>query len=326
MKKLAVLTSGGDSPGMNAAIRAVVRTALHYDIEVYGVLRGYDGLMNGKMFKMDRRSVSNIIQKGGTILKTARSMDFKTIEGRMKAAKQLRDAGIEGLITIGGNGTFTGAQLFYQEHGFPVIGIPGTIDNDIFGSDYTIGYDTAVNTVLDAIDKIRDTADAHERVFFVEVMGRDTGYIAVQSAIAGGAEVAVIPEKDMTAEEIVAKLNQGGGPRGSHVIVVAEGHRPGRAVDIARDVGKQLPQIDTKVSILGHIQRGGSPTAADRILATILGVGAVEGILKGKTDVMVGVVNGELSYASLKDAITKEKPVKKELIRMIDIVNGRISV
>lgn len=325
MKKIAVLTSGGDSPGMNASVRAVVRTALHYNVEVVGVVRGYDGLISGAFTPMDRRSVSNIIQKGGTVLKSARSMDFKTVEGRAKAAKQLKKAGVDGLVTIGGNGTFTGAQLFYREHSFPVIGVPGTIDNDIYGSDYTIGYDTAVNTVLDSIDKIRDTADAHERVFFVEVMGRDTGYIAVQSAIGGGAEIAIVPEREVGTQEIIDKLKRNGA-KGSHIIVVAEGHTPGRAVDIARAVEAAIPHVETKVSTLGHIQRGGSPTALDRLLATTLGVGAVEALLEGKTDVMVGVIDNVLVYTSLTDAIEKKKPVKEELLRMVDVVNGRISV
>jgi 6-phosphofructokinase 1 len=323
MKKIAVLTSGGDSPGMNACIRAVVRSALYHGIEVYGVIRGYDGLMSGTLTPMTRRSVSNIIQKGGTILKSARSMEFKTPEGRTNAFEQLKENGIEGLITIGGNGTFTGAKLFFEEHGFPVIGVPGTIDNDIYGSDFTIGYDTAVNTVLDSIDKIRDTADAHDRVFFIEVMGRDTGYIAVRSAIGGGAEVAVIPENEMSTEQVIERVKKSAGSKGSQIIVVAEGHQPGRAVDIARAVQEGVENIDTKVSTLGHIQRGGAPTASDRVLASRLGLGAVEGLKNGESNVMVGVIDHEVVYTPLIDAIEKKKPVNPDLIDMIDVINGR---
>ncbi len=325
MKKIAVLTSGGDAPGMNACVRAVVRAGIHYGMEVMGVVKGYDGMINGSFTPMTRRSVSNIIQKGGTILKSARSDEFRTVEGRAKAFKQLKENGIEGLITVGGNGTFTGAKLFYEEHGFPVIGVPGTIDNDLFGSDFTIGYDTAVNTALDAIDKIRDTADAHERVFFVEVMGRDTGYIAVRSAIGGGAEMAIIPEKLTTADEVIAKLGQGAAAtRGSHLIVVAEGQKPGNAHELAQQVKDAIPDLDTKVSTLGHIQRGGAPTAADRVLASRLGVGAVEGLRNGLSAKMAGVINHELVYTTLDDAINKRKPVNPELVRMIEILNGRI--
>ncbi len=325
MKKIAVFTSGGDSPGMNAAIRAVVRSAIHHGVEVYGIVKGYDGLISGSFTPMTKRSVSNIIQKGGTILKSARSDEFRTKEGREKAYKQLKDNGIEGLVAIGGNGTFTGAKLFYEEFNFPIIGVPGTIDNDIYGSDFTIGYDTAVNTALDAVDKIRDTADAHERVFFIEVMGRDTGYIAVRSAIGGGAEMAIIPENDVSIPEVVEKLREGNNvAKGSHIIIVAEGHKPGRAYTIAEAVSKEVPELDTKVSMLGHIQRGGAPTAADRVLASRLGVGAVEALLEGKTNVMIGVINHILSFASLTDAIEKRKPVNPELIRMVEVLNGRI--
>lgn len=323
MKKIAVLTSGGDAPGMNACIRAVVRSALYHQIEVFGVIRGYDGLMTGTFTPMNRRSVSNIIQKGGTILKSARSLDFKTIEGRTEAYKRLKENDIEGLITIGGNGTFTGAKLFFEEHGFPVIGVPGTIDNDIFGSDFTIGYDTAVNTVLDSIDKIRDTADAHDRVFFIEVMGRDTGYIAVRSAIGGGAEIAIIPENELDMDKVVNKVKGSTGSKNSQIIVVAEGHQPGRAVDIAREVQERVEHIEAKVSTLGHIQRGGAPTAADRVLASRLGLGAVEGLMNGEKNVMVGVIDHQLVYTPLIDAIEKKKPVSPDLINLVDVINGR---
>lgn len=324
IKRIAVFTSGGDAPGMNACIRAVVRTAKYYDLEVYGITRGYDGLINGDIVEMDERSVSNIIQKGGTILKSARSMEFKTKEGRAKAYKNLRALKIDGIVAIGGNGTFTGAELFYNEYKIPCIGAPGTIDNDLYGTDFTIGYDTAVNTALDAIDKIRDTADAHDRIFFIEVMGRDTGYIAVRSAIAGGAEMAIMPETKTSEKDIITKLRHGSSQsKASHIIIVAEGDEPGRAQKIADNVKKKLPELDTKVTMLGHIQRGGAPTAADRVLASRLGVGAVEGLLKGKTNVMVGVINRTIAYTPFIDTITKRKPLNKDLVRLIEILNGR---
>jgi 6-phosphofructokinase 1 len=325
MKKIAVLTSGGDAPGMNACVRAVVRSAIHYNMEVVGVVKGYDGLISVAFTPMNRLSVSNIIQKGGTILKSARSMDFKTKEGRARAHQQLVESGIEGLITIGGNGTFTGAKLFFEEFNFPVIGVPGTIDNDLYGSDFTIGYDTAVNTALDAIDKIRDTADAHDRVFFIEVMGRDTGYIAVRSAIGGGAEMALIPETVVPIEEVITKLRESSKTtKGSHIIIVAEGDEAGNALEIAAKVKKEVPELDTKVSTLGHIQRGGAPTASDRVLASRLGLGAIEGLLNGKTNVMAGVINHELVYTSLEEAINKRKPINPELVRLVDVLNGRV--
>lgn len=325
MKKIAVLTSGGDAPGMNACIRAVVRGGMHYGIEVCGVIRGFDGLISGNFEPMNTRTVSNIIQKGGTILKSARSEKFRTVEGRKLAYDNLVAAGVEGLVVIGGNGTFTGAKLFYEENNFPVIGAPGTIDNDLYGSDYTIGYDTAVNTALDAIDKIRDTADAHERVFFIEVMGRDTGYIAVRSAIGGGAEMALIPEKVVPIEEVIEKLKAGDEKsKGSHIIIVAEGDVAGRSLEIARKVSEAVPSLDTKVTTLGHVQRGGVPTAADRVLASRLGLGAVEGLIAGQTNVMAGIIDHNMVYTSLDDAINKRKPVSNELIRLIDTLNGRI--
>lgn len=325
MKKIAVLTSGGDAPGMNACIRAVVRTGLYYNMEVVGVVKGYDGLMNGAFTPMNSRSVSNIIQKGGTILKSARSEEFRTVEGRKKAYVQLKENGIEGLVVIGGNGTFAGAKLFYEEHGFPILGCPGTIDNDLFGSDFTIGYDTAVNTALDAIDKIRDTADAHDRVFFIEVMGRDTGYIAVRSAISGGAEMAIIPENRITVDDVIERLSeQASYTSASHIIVVAEREKAGDALDIADQVKKAVPNLDTKVTTLGHIQRGGSPTAADRVLASRLGLGAVEGLRAGEECKMVGIIDHKLVYTPFKDAIELHKPVNQDLVRMIDVLNGRV--
>ncbi|MFK7900946.1 MAG: 6-phosphofructokinase [Cyclobacteriaceae bacterium] len=326
MKKIAVLTSGGDAPGMNACIRAVVRCANHYELDVHGVLRGYDGLINGNFIPLDGRSVSNIIQKGGTILKSARSEAFRTKEGRKKAYQQLQDNGIEGLIGIGGDGTFTGLKIFSEEYDIPTIGVPGTIDNDLFGTDFTIGYDTGVNTALDAIDKIRDTADAHDRIFFIEVMGRNTGHIAVRSAIAGGAEMAIIPENRVPAEGVIKRIiaSEDGEVKFSHIIVVAEGHTPGYAQELGDKTKQALPDHDIRVTMLGHIQRGGSPSTSDRVLASRLGVAAVEGLLADKTKVMVGIINKKLHYTSLTDAIEKEKPLNVELVRLVEILNGRI--
>ncbi len=324
MKRIAVFTSGGDAPGMNACIRAVVRSAHYFGLEVYGILKGYDGMIHGNLIEMDDRSVSNIIQRGGTILKSARSEEFRTAEGRKKAYENIKKFGIDGLVGIGGNGTFTGAEIFYNEFQIPCVGAPGTIDNDLYGTDFTIGYDTAVNTALSAIDRIRDTADAHERIFFIEVMGRDTGSIAVRSAIAGGAEMSVMPESKNSIKEVIQKLKHGTSQsKSSHIIIVAEGHEVGRAQNIADKVKKELPELDAKVTTLGHVQRGGAPTAADRVLASRLGLGAVEGLIKGKTNVMAGVINRTLCYTPFKDTITKKKPINKELIRIVEILNGR---
>ena len=322
MKRIAVLTSGGDSPGMNACIRAVVRTAIYYGVEVYGIRKGYNGLIKGELVKMESSSVSNTIQKGGTILKSARSQDFMTTEGRQQAFEQLKKYDIEGLITIGGNGTFTGATLFHEEFGIPIVGAPGTIDNDLYGTDYTIGYDTAVNTALDAIDKIRDTADSHERVFFVEVMGRDSGYIAMPCAIGGGAEIVLIPETKTTIPDVISTLQNGWSrSKTSFIIVVAEGDEEGNATEIAARVKEAIPQMDARVTILGHVQRGGSPTAADRLLASQIGIACVEGLLNGKKDVMAGFVNNRLVYTPFKDTITKKKIINQRFVRMVEILS-----
>ena len=322
MKRIAVFTSGGDAPGMNACIRAVVRSAIYYDVEVYGIYRGYQGMITGDMFKMESHSVSNILQRGGTILKSARSKDFMTKAGRKLAFNNLSAKGIEGIISIGGDGSFTGANIFYEEYGIPIVGIPGTIDNDIYGTDKTIGFDTAVNTTLEAIDKIRDTADSHGRIFFVEVMGRDSGYIAIQSAIGGGAESVILPEKDMTYEDVINNLQDGiRRDKSFSIVVVAEKDDPGYAVDLANAVKKVITDKDIRVTILGHIQRGGAPTSTDRTLASRLGLGAVEGLLDGKKDVMVGIVNDELIFTSLKDAITKTKALNPDLIRAMKILS-----
>ena len=322
MKKIAVLTSGGDAPGMNACIRAVVRGAIYYEVEVYGVSHGYQGLIENEIERMQSHSVSNILQHGGTVLKSARSTDFKTKEGRKKAYDNLMERGIKGLIAIGGDGTFTGANIFHEEYDFPVIGVPGTIDNDIYGTDKTIGFDTAVNTTLDAIDKIRDTADSHGRIFFIEVMGRDSGYIAIQSAIGGGAESVILPEKNTTAFDIVNNLKDGMRREKSFsVVIVAERDVPGYAVDLAKEVREVITNKDIRVTILGHIQRGGSPTSTDRTLASRLGLGAVEGLIDGKTNEMVGIINDKIVYTSLHDAITKDKPLNPDLIRAMKILS-----
>jgi 6-phosphofructokinase 1 len=322
MKRIAVFTSGGDAPGMNACIRAVVRTAVYNGVEVYGIRHGYNGLISGDIIPLKSVSVSNIIQKGGTILKSARSEGFYLPEGRQEAARHLKERGIEGLIAIGGNGTFTGAKIFYEEHGIPTIGVPGTIDNDLYGTDYTIGYDTAVNTALDAIDKIRDTADSHERVFFVEVMGRDSGYIAIPCAVGGGAEIVMIPETKTTIDHVIETLQTGWSrSKTSFIIVVAEGDEEGTATEVANKVKEHLPQLDARVTIIGHVQRGGSPSAADRLLASRLGIAAVQGLLSGKMNVMAGLLSDQLAYTPFADTITRKKPINPELEEMINILS-----
>jgi 6-phosphofructokinase 1 len=293
MKRIGVFTSGGDAPGMNACIRAVVRGAVYHGIEVYGIRKGYNGMISGDVYKMDSHSVSNIVQRGGTILKSARSKEFATPEGRKKAYESLTELGIEGLVAIGGNGTFTGAMIFGNEYGIPTVGAPGTIDNDLYGTDYTIGFDTAVNTALDAIDRIRDTASSHDRIFFIEVMGRDSGYIAVQSGIAGGAELVMVPEVLTPISEVVETLKQGWSrSKSSSIIVVAEGDSEGSALEVAEKIKSQVDEnADIRVTTLGHTQRGGQPSAYDRILASRLGLGAVEGLISGQKNVMAGIIN-----------------------------------
>ncbi|MCH7402945.1 6-phosphofructokinase [Belliella kenyensis] len=323
MKKIAVFTSGGDAPGMNACIRAVVRTAIYHGIEVYGVTYGYDGLINGNIKRMQSSSVSNIVQRGGTILKSARSEDFRTKEGRQKAYEQLKSLGIEGLVAIGGDGTFTGAKLFFEEFGIPTIGCPGTIDNDIYGTDYTIGFDTAVNTALEAIDKIRDTAAAHDRIFFIEVMGRDSGYIAVECGIGGGAEFVMVPETETDLKKVVKSLKNLRKSRTSSIIVVAEGDEEGNAELIMEKVKVKINDEDKefKVTTLGHIQRGGNPTARDRVLASRCGMAAVEGLMNGQSNCMAGVVNGDVAYTPFADCIGKTKPLKGDHLRLIEILS-----
>ena len=308
---------------MNACIRAVVRGAVYHGIDVFGIRRGYNGMINGDIFQMSSHSVSNIVQRGGTILKSARSKEFMTVEGRQKAFEQLQKFGIEGLVAIGGNGTFTGATLFFDEFGIPTVGAPGTIDNDLYGTDYTIGFDTAVNTALEAIDKIRDTADSHDRIFFIEVMGRDSGYIAIQSGIAGGAELVMVPEVLTPISEVVETLRSGWSrQKSSSIIIVAEGEEEGNANEISEKIREKVQSdIDMRVTTLGHIQRGGVPTAYDRILASRLGLGALEGLMNGQQNVMAGVVNNELVYTPFKDTIRLPKPISEDLLRMVKILS-----
>ena len=323
MKRIGVFTSGGDAPGMNACVRAVVRGAVYHGIEVYGIRRGYSGMIAGDFYKMDSHSVSNIIQRGGTILKSARSKEFMTPEGRKKAYDNLTEYGIEGLIAIGGNGTFTGAMIFGNEYGIPTVGAPGTIDNDLYGTDYTIGFDTAVNTALDAIDRIRDTASSHDRIFFIEVMGRDSGYIAVQSGIAGGAELVMVPEVLTPISEVVETLKQGWSrSKSSSIIIVAEGDEEGSAAEVAEKIKAQVDEdADIRVTTLGHTQRGGPPSAYDRILASRLGLGAIEGLIAGQKNVMAGIINNDLVYTPFEDTIRLPKPINEDLLRMVKILS-----
>lgn len=321
IKKIGVLTSGGDAPGMNAAIRAVVRAATYNKKEIYGIMRGYEGLIQGDFVKLGARSVGNIIQRGGTILKTARSKEFRTPEGRQRAYENLKKEGIDALIAIGGGGTFAGLCKFREEFNVPSICIPGTIDNDLNGTDFTIGYDTATNTAVEAIDRIRDTALSHNRLFFIEVMGRDSGHIALSCAIAGGAVSVIIPEDNMTFDELMNTLNEGlKTNKKSSLVVVAEGSRLGGANELARMVAEQSSYFDIKVTILGHQQRGGAPSYFDRVLASKMGVAAVEGLLKGEKDVMVGYKNGEVVYIDFDVVMSKTKSIDQESFRIAKIL------
>jgi 6-phosphofructokinase 1 len=320
-KRIGILTSGGDAPGMNACIRAVVRTAIYHDLEVVGIMRGYAGLINGEMTEMDVSSVSNIVQRGGTILKTARSEEFRTPEGRAKAAANLRRWAVDGLITIGGDGTYRGASDLSREWDVAVVGVPGTIDNDICGTDFTIGYDTATNIALDAVDRIRDTAASHERVFFIEVMGRDAGFIALDVGVAGGAEVILIPEIPTDIDRMCRVLTAGR-ERGktSSIVVVAEGDEAGGAYEIAEEV-KERTGLDYRVTVLGHIQRGGSPTVRDRVLASKLGAAAVESLKDGTSNVMVGEVHGKLEFTQLETIWSHRKGVDMNLYRLGEMLS-----
>ena len=321
--KVGVFTSGGDAPGMNAAIRAVVRACAYYKKEAFGIMRGYEGMIEGDLVKLGPRSVGNIIQRGGTILKTARSEEFKTVEGRKRAFDNIREEGIDALVAIGGDGTFTGLHKFYEEHLIPSICIPGTIDNDLPGTDYTIGYDTATNTAVEAIDKIRDTALSHNRLFFVEVMGRNSGYIAMNSGIAGGATAIILPEEQMSFDQLFNMLGADKETsKKSNLVVVAEGSRIGDANSLAKRVAERSSYFDIKVTILGHLQRGGAPTYFDRVLASKMGIAAIEGLLQGKRDVIVGIKDNKIVYNDF-NTIMKEKfhQIDEEALRIAKILS-----
>ena len=322
IKIVGVLTSGGDSPGMNSAIRGVTRTAIYNGLKVIGIKQGYLGMINGDFMPMESSSVSDIIQRGGTILKTARCEEFKTQEGRQNAYDNMKNAQIDGVVVIGGDGSFTGARLFNEEHDIPFVGIPGTIDNDIYGTDYTIGYDTALNTVVEAVDKIRDTASAHNRMFFVEVMGAEAGFIALYSGIATGAEAIIIPETS-GEERDLKKIIEIGNTRkkSSNIIIVAEGDKGGGAFAIAEKVKDDFKEYDIRVSVLGHLQRGGSPSAIDRVNASRLGHAAVEALLDDQKSVMVGISNGEITLVSFRRAVKLHKDVNHSLVELARILS-----
>jgi 6-phosphofructokinase 1 len=324
IKKVGVLTSGGDAPGMNAAIRAVVRACAYYNVECVGVYRGYQGMIEGDFKPMGPRDVKNIINKGGTILKSARSKDFRTAEGRKLAYDNLVAAGIDSFVVIGGDGSFTGAEIFNDEFGFPVIGIPGTIDNDIFGTSHTLGFDTALNTVIDAIDKIRDTANSHNRLFFVEVMGRDAGHIALNAGIGAGAEEILIPEESFGLDRLVESLKRSKeSGKTSSIVVVSEGDKIGKNVFELKDyIEENMPEYDVRVSVLGHMQRGGSPSCFDRVLASRLGVKAVESLLEGKSNYMVGLYQDKVTLTPLEQAIKGQSEIDMELVKVSDIVSS----
>ena len=323
IKKIGVLTSGGDSPGMNAAIRSVVRTCAYHNVECVGIYRGYEGLIEGDFEVLDARSVKGIINKGGTMLKSARSKEFKTKEGRQQAYQKIVDAQMDAFVVIGGDGSFTGAMIFSEEYDIPVIGIPGTIDNDIVGTSYTLGFDTALNTVVDAIDKIRDTASSHNRLFFIEVMGRDVGHIALNVGIAGGAEEILIPEEDLGLDRLVESLNRSKkSGKTSSIVVVAEGDKIGKNIFELKDyVDQNMEGYDVRVSVLGHMQRGGPPSCFDRVLASRMGVKAVESLLEGKSNYMVGLINGEMKLTPLEKAIKGKTKINLELLRVSDIMS-----
>ncbi len=322
IKKIAVLTSGGDAPGMNAAIRSVVRTCAYYNIECAGVYRGFQGMIEGDFKAFNARSVKDIINKGGTILKTARSTEFRTPEGRQKAYESLKKEGIEALVVIGGDGSFTGALQFNKEFNFPVMGIPGTIDNDIFGTTHTLGYDTALNTVVEAVDKIRDTASSHNRLFFVEVMGRDVGHIALNVGVGAGAEEILIPEENLGLDRLLESLRRSKkSGKSSSIVIVAEGDKIGKTVFELKDyVEEHMVEYEVRVSVLGHMQRGGAPSCFDRVLASRMGVKAVETILEGQSNFMVGLINDKIQLTPLENAVKGKSKINKELMRVTDIM------
>lgn len=322
IKCVGILTSGGDAPGMNAAIRAVTRTAIYNDFEVKGIMRGYRGLITNEILPFKTQNVSNIIQQGGTILKTARCMEFKTPEGRKLAYENMQAHGIDALVVIGGDGSLTGARVFASEYNFPIVGLPGTIDNDLFGTDTTIGYDTALNTIMEAVDKIRDTATSHERLFFIEVMGREAGFLALNGAIASGAEAAIIPEIATEVDQLSELIGNGfRKSKNSSIVLVAESELTGGATGLAERVKNEFPQYDVRVTILGHIQRGGSPTASDRILASRMGEAAINALLEGQRNIMVGIQNDELVYIPFSKAIKNQKPINRDLLNTIKILS-----
>ncbi|HLV40057.1 6-phosphofructokinase [Xanthomarina sp.] len=320
--KIGVLTSGGDAPGMNAAIRSVVRTCAYHKIECVGIYRGFEGMMEGDFKDLTARNVNHIIHTGGTILKSARCNDFRTLEGRKKAYDHLVDKGIQALVLIGGDGTFHGGMIFNEDFNFPIIGIPGTIDNDIYGTNFTIGYDTAINTVVEAIDKIRDTASSHKRLFFVEVMGRDVGHIALNAGVGAGAEEILIPEEDLGLERLVESLIRSkASGKSSSIVVVAEGDKTGKNVFELKDyIDEHMPEYDVRVSVLGHMQRGGSPSCFDRVLASRMGVKAVESLLEGKSNCMVGILDNKMELTSLDKAVKGKTEINLELLRVSDIM------
>ncbi|HSD13640.1 MAG TPA: 6-phosphofructokinase [Flavobacterium sp.] len=323
IKRIGVLTSGGDAPGMNAAIRSVVRTCAFHKVECMGIYRGFQGMIEGDIMEMGPRAVKNIVNKGGTILKSARSMDFMTEEGRQRAYHNLKKNNIDALVIIGGDGSFTGGLVFNNEFGFPIMGIPGTIDNDIYGTKYTLGYDTALNTVVEAIDKIRDTANSHNRLFFVEVMGRDAGHIALNAGIGAGAEEILIPEENLGLERLLESLKRSKvSGKSSSIVVVSEGDKIGKNVFELKDyVEENLPEYEVRVSVLGHMQRGGSPSCFDRVLASRLGVKAVESLLEGKTNFMVGIQSDSIELTPLEQAVKGKSKIDQELLRVSDIMS-----
>lgn len=322
IKKIGLFTSGSDSPGMNAAIRAVVRTAIFYDIEVAGIRRGFEGMINGDIYEMNTKSVSNIIQRGGTLLKTGRSEDFKNAEGRRKAYEQLKKNGIEALVALGGNGTLKGVREFGDEYkDIKIIGVPCTIDNDLRGSDFTIGYDTAINTVIEAVDKIRETAESHDRLFIVEVMGRDSGMIALRTGMGVGAEAVLVPETKSDINALFERLQRGRKDKTSKIVMVAEGDEPGGAFEIGKAIMERFPHYDTRVSILGHIQRGGKPTCMDRVLASRLGVAAVEALREGHTGEMVGLIHSNIAYTPFGQSVKHHREVDAEFTRIVEMLS-----
>ncbi|MFS8616553.1 MAG: 6-phosphofructokinase [Solitalea sp.] len=322
IKKIGVLTSGGDAPGMNACIRAVVRTGIFHGIEIVGIMKGYQGLIDNEIIPLPSHAVSNIIQRGGTILKTARCQEFRTPEGRQKAFDNLQRQGIDALIVIGGDGTFSGAEVFSREFDIPVMGIPGTIDNDLFGTDFTIGFDTANNSVIQAIDQIRDTAASHNRLFFVEVMGRDAGVIALWAGVAGGSEAILIPEKETAIDTLIEKLAHGAeNQKSSSIVVVAEGEKSGGALKIAEEVKRRFDHYDTKVTVLGHLQRGGSPTCFDRVLASRMGYAAVKALMNNVRGKMIGMVRNKIQFTELSLAISRHSPFDEELAEIATVLS-----